>query len=85
LLSNIIRSEALDLIEHGVFQINVPTLLIVGSKDSVIPPIATSKYLSHYIKDIDVKVAINAGHNPYRDTPEQYQEFIDEFLKRINK
>jgi pimeloyl-ACP methyl ester carboxylesterase len=85
LLSNIIKSEALDNIKKGVRQIDVPTLLIVGSNDKLIPPIATNKFLSHYIKDITVKVAVNAGHNPFKETPQQYQEFIIDFLNKINK
>jgi pimeloyl-ACP methyl ester carboxylesterase len=66
-------------------KVDVPTLLIVGEKDNVIPPLATTKYLNRYIKDIDVKTAISAGHNPFKDTPEQFQEFIINFLAKINQ
>jgi pimeloyl-ACP methyl ester carboxylesterase len=84
-LSDIIHSHALDIIQKGILEIDVPTLLIVGSKDQVIPPIATTKYLSKYIKNITVNVAISAGHNPFKDTPEQFQEFIVAFLQKLNK
>lgn len=85
LLTNIIKSDALNIISDGIKNIKVPTLLIVGSQDKVIPPIATSKYLSKYIKNITVQTAVSAGHNPFKDTPEQYQEFIIDFLKKVNR
>jgi pimeloyl-ACP methyl ester carboxylesterase len=64
-------------------QVDVPTLLIVGENDRVIPPIATKRYLKRYIKDITINTAISAHHNPFKETPEQYQEFITAFLKSL--
>jgi hypothetical protein len=26
----------------------------------------------------------NAGHNPFKDASKQYEEFIDDFLQKIN-
>lgn len=85
LLGNIIRSDALDQIKAGIKEVDAPTLLIVGQKDNVIPPIATTKFLQKYITKIEVQVAINARHNPFKETPEQYKEFIINFINKINK
>jgi triacylglycerol lipase len=86
LLLDILFSNGLEKIEQGIKMIKVPTLLLTGENDKVVPSKSTVNYLQSFIKkDLIAKTVINTAHNPYRDNPEQYKKFIFDFLSEFNK
>jgi pimeloyl-ACP methyl ester carboxylesterase len=61
--------------------INVPTLVITGSKDTLIPPEAT-KPLAEGIANARYEVIAGAGHLSNLEAPERFSVLLKEHLAR---
>ncbi|MBW1846267.1 MAG: alpha/beta hydrolase [Deltaproteobacteria bacterium] len=60
-------------------EINVPTLIILGEED--IGFVNASQILKNSIKNAELKIIPNAGHNPHEESPEIFNKHMLDFLK----
>lgn len=63
-------------------QINVPTLIVVGSLDEF-TPIADAEFMRDRIPDAKMAVIEGAGHMPNLEKPAEFNLVIGEFLETI--
>jgi len=72
--------------EHDVRKelsnINVPTLIIVGDEDILIP-IKYSMYLHDNIQNSDMVIIENCGHVPPIEQPQRFNEIVINFLGNV--
>ncbi|MFH1429410.1 MAG: alpha/beta hydrolase [Candidatus Margulisiibacteriota bacterium] len=61
--------------------ITVPTLIIHGQDDRVCP-VESAEYLYYSIPDSQLSVLKEAGHMPFITQSEQFQELMNEFIRR---
>ncbi|KKQ95442.1 MAG: hypothetical protein UT18_C0001G0029 [candidate division CPR2 bacterium GW2011_GWC2_39_10] len=66
--------------EHQLHLLNIPTLIIHGERDRIIP-LDWSVKASMKIKKSKLHVLKETGHNPLIDKPEEISQLIDEFLR----
>ena len=71
-------SYALD----DVRRISVPVLLVVGAEDQLYPP-AVIRSIAALIKGARLAVLPGAGHSPYFETPDAWNEVVMKFLAQI--
>ena len=60
-------------------EIRVPTLVVVGESDWIIPPSA-SRVIADGIPGADLAVIPEAGHFPFIERPEAYADAVRRFL-----
>lgn len=68
-------------IESQLSQINIPTLIVWGAEDEVIP-LEAGKKANSLIKDSKLVIYENCGHLPQEEMPERSLADIIEFLKK---
>jgi len=61
--------------------LRVPTLFLVGSEDQLFPP-ALVRQSSAYIAGAEVSEIAGAGHSPYFERPDAWNEALERFLAR---
>ncbi len=59
--------------------IHIPTLIICGREDKVIP-LAQAEFMQKHIKDAGLKIIENAGHVSNLEQPEQFNKCLLDFL-----
>ncbi|MBZ5535096.1 MAG: alpha/beta hydrolase [Acidobacteriia bacterium] len=59
--------------------LSIPTLIIAGSEDRIIPP-DNSRRLHQIIPNSKIKVFDNAGHHVHIEYPEEFNQAVIEFL-----
>ncbi len=64
-------------------KIQIPTLVIEGSKDSIFPP-EIAKYLHKRIKTSELDLIEGANHILVINNPKELEESIQSFLQKIN-
>jgi pimeloyl-ACP methyl ester carboxylesterase len=64
--------------------LNVPTLLIVGEHDPIFPP-AVIRSVAAELRGAQVTELPGAGHSPYFETPDAWNEAIIAFLSGISE
>jgi len=62
-------------------QIASPTIYILGSDSTIVPPEAQER-LTQTIPDVEIVVLPGVGHYPHLETPAEYLAEIDRFLAR---
>jgi len=62
-------------------QMSVPTLVITGADDTLIPP-AQSQTLAHAIRGAQLKVIPHAGHLVAFEQPDEFNHVLTDWLKR---
>ena len=67
--------EAIEQIGH------LPTLLIWGKKDKVVP-IVSGQELKRHLKNAEIEVMDRSGHLPYEEYPEEFNHILLRFLQR---
>jgi pimeloyl-ACP methyl ester carboxylesterase len=85
ILGNLISHETKKNIDDYVAKIKVPTLLILGEQDYLIPYKQTSKYFMSQLNDLEMYVIKDARHTPSTQFPQLVNTKIIDFVKRINK
>ena len=65
--------------EDRLPSLRIPTLLIAGSEDRIIPP-DNSRRLHQLIPNSQLKVFDNAGHHVHIEYPEEFNQAVVEFL-----
>jgi 3-oxoadipate enol-lactonase len=78
LLTLAARTDTTEALE----QINVPTLIIEGEEDKVVPP-EFAKSLNEKIKNSTLVMIPDAGHFPNLENAEEFNKAVDEFLANI--
>ncbi len=65
-------------------EITVPTLIIVGENDRMLPP-RMSQFLHHNIRDSELSVIPDAGHEVMLEAPDEVNKAIDTFMLRFKE
>jgi len=60
-------------------EIDVPTLLIHGDEDPLLPP-SWSQRAAAALSDSELEIVENCGHNPPRERPEWFNQTVQSFL-----
>jgi len=66
-------------VRPGLPEIAVPTLVVVGTHDWVCPPVA-ARLLADGIPRARLARIAGAGHFPFSEEPEAFQEAVTSFL-----
>lgn len=61
--------------------INIPTLIIWGEFDKVIP-VEIGYKLNDLIKDSELKIIKGTGHVPHEEIPQEFMSILYEFLEK---
>lgn len=75
-----LRQTTYDL--NDVRRIRIPTLLVVGEQDQVFPP-ATIRSVAAEVRGAQVTVVPGAGHSPYFEAPDAWNEAVMKFLGSV--
>ena len=67
---------------HLLGQINIPTLVIHGAEDQIIP-LSESEAMAAGIKNARLQVVPDAGHLPNLEQPQLFNSLIDKFMASI--
>jgi len=65
-----------------LLQINVPTLIIVGSRDEF-TPVSDAEFMRDRIPDSKMAVIEGAGHMPNLENPIEFNRVLDEFMRTL--
>jgi pimeloyl-ACP methyl ester carboxylesterase len=63
-------------------QINVPTLIVVGSLDEF-TPVADAEFMRDRLPNSKMAVIEGAGHMPNLENPAEFNRIVEEFLKTV--
>lgn len=76
--------KACDLFDamNDLKKIKVNSIAIVGEKD-VMTPVKYSRFLSNNIKNCSLEILSDAGHMVMAESPEPFNEIIEQFFNRI--
>ncbi len=69
-----------DLAEWGVFK--VPTLVIVGQEDILVPPVVAHMVTAH-LPGAKLEAVPGAGHSVYFEKPKEFNALLDAFLATL--
>jgi len=77
----------LTMLAHGdmrgmLANIDMPTLIIGGSRDVICPPDA-SRYLAEHIPDAELEIYEGCGHAPFLSFPERFNNSINQFARKV--
>ena len=79
-MSTILGLKNAEIITTKLQTINVPTMIIWGAKDPVIPIQHADQFVSS-IKDCRFYRMDGCGHTPYVQKPEEFSKIVLKFLK----
>ena len=71
------KEEPLEMI---LGRIRVPTLILWGKKDDVLP-VKDAHYIKEKIRDSELKIIPKAKHSPHREASEELAEIIVQFIQ----
>ena len=77
-------SEEMKHVHEKFKQIDVPTLIISGVDDRLIP-VQESYYLKRDIQHVELKVIPQCGHSPQEECPEETAKLLSEFLEKAER
>jgi 2-hydroxy-6-oxonona-2,4-dienedioate hydrolase len=64
-------------------QIKQPTLLVWGNNDTITPPFVAREF-NRLIPNSELYFIDKCGHAPMMEVPEEFNEILDKFLKKLN-
>ncbi len=67
------------VLENRLAELTVPTLVVWGAKDPIVP-VRQAYAAASVIPDCQVKVFENRGHNVHRDELKQFSSILTRFL-----
>ena len=70
-------------ITYNYLSINLPTKIIFGSHDKIIPTKDSIDWLSKLIKNHDISIIDQCGHSPHYEKPKETATLILEFLLKL--
>lgn len=68
----------------GAHRVGVPTMLITGEKDHLVP-VETVELINSVIPDSRLTVFDGVGHCPMEDSPERFAELVLDFVKPLEQ
>ena len=71
-------------ITNRVGEINIPTFILVGQDDDIIPP-HVAKKLEEALPRADIAVVKNADHTPMVEQPETFNNLLRKFLTWVSE
>jgi 3-oxoadipate enol-lactonase len=77
LLTNEDGPSLADLVDWAVYK--VPTLVIVGSEDVIVPPVVAHMVAAH-LPGAKLETVQGAGHSVYFEKPAEFNALLDKFL-----
>jgi pimeloyl-ACP methyl ester carboxylesterase len=81
LYGDFLACDRLD-IRDGISRINIPTLIICGKNDKMMPP-EFSQFLQDTIPSAQLSLIENAGHMVMLENPELFNRSLREFLESL--
>ena len=69
-------------VENRLAELNMPTLLVWGKEDTITPAFVGEKF-HELIRESELVLLEKCGHAPMLELPDQFNEALDQFLKRI--
>ena len=66
-------------VRSKIFQIRVPTLIIVGQEDKV--NLEASRYLNREIEGSELRIIQDSGHTVMIEQPHEFNQILEEFIK----
>lgn len=79
-MSTLLGLKNAELITNSLKKISIPTLIIWGEHDPVIPIQYADDFVSS-IQDCRFYMMDNSGHTPYVDDPKRFSQLVLDFLK----
>jgi pimeloyl-ACP methyl ester carboxylesterase len=79
-MSTLLGLKNAELITNSLKKISVPTLIIWGEHDPVIPIQYADDFVSS-IQDCRFYMMDNSGHTPYVDDPKRFSQLVLDFLE----
>jgi pimeloyl-ACP methyl ester carboxylesterase len=79
-MSTLLGLKNAELITNSLKKISVPTLIIWGEHDPVIPIQYADEFVSS-IQDCRFYMMDNSGHTPYVDDPKRFSQLVLDFLE----
>lgn len=67
-------------LEHWLFRIQCPTLLVWGAEDPLIPPVMAEPYMRG-IANARLSLIAEAGHVPQEEQPDRFVELVEAHLE----
>lgn len=67
--------------EAAIPQLHIPTLLIWGTRDKAVDP-RSATTLKNRLPCAELKLISGAGHLPFEEAPEEFNQIVLEFLRR---
>lgn len=80
---NMARSAIKENLAKDVPNIHQPTLLIWGKQDTITPPEVATEF-NRLIPNSTLKWVDECGHAPMMEKPEEFNNYLDEFLTNLN-
>lgn len=71
----------LDSLEGVIPQLKIPTLLIWGTQDKAVDP-RSAMTLKERLPQAELKLIPGAGHLPFEEAPEEFNQIVLEFLEK---
>jgi 3-oxoadipate enol-lactonase len=78
-LKNLLGREDVVTFEH-LAQVQCPTLFIAGAEDPLFPAALLESFVPHF-KDAQIEVIQDAGHSPYFEQPELFNQRLQQHLQ----
>lgn len=78
-MKEIMKRLAKEDLEDLVKKIRIPTLIVWGEKDDVLP-VKDAYQIKEQIKHSEIKVIPRVRHGPHREVPEQLAEIVFQYL-----
>lgn len=79
-MSTLLGLKNAEIITQSLQKISVPTLIIWGEDDPVIPIKYSEEFVSG-IQDCRFYMMDNCGHTPYVDDPKKFSELVHDFIE----
>lgn len=76
------KSAVRNNLEDKISQIKVPTLLVWGKQDDITPPFVAEKF-HELIPNSVLQYIDNCGHAPMMERPDEFNSYMDDFLKKL--
>jgi pimeloyl-ACP methyl ester carboxylesterase len=71
----------LDELERAIPTIDLPVLLVWGSRDTAVSP-NSAAVLARYLRNCELRVFPGVGHLPYEEIPNEFNDAVIKFLLR---
>lgn len=78
------KSAVRNNLEDKISDIKAPTLLVWGKQDDITPPFVAEKF-HELIPNSTLKFIDKCGHAPMMERPDEFNKYMENFLKQIDE